>query len=655
MFSSPDKNCDTNCETVINVEKHEYCNSSGGLLQLIAPEEMLAYKIPNQKPRNNKQLTIATWNVRSLSQPGKLENVLSEMNRLYIDILGVSETFWDGEGEFETELPTSAEKFRVIYSGGNKKRKGVAFILRSNITVQSYEMITERIICIKITAKPVDLILIQCYAPTNDAVASEVENFYQQIDEVIKKTKQYCDCLIVMGDLNGKVGEAKEEDIVGPFGLGQRNENGQSIVECCRRHNLMVANTWFETKKSTRHTWTSPDGATKNQIDFILVDKRFRNGVKNSKVRTSADCGSDHNIVIAQLYVRLQKVICNKKVKNNCWNTEILKSEDSQMQFKEISEESMKQITVTDDVNTLWTDIKASIVTAAEEVCGKRKLEARQKWMTTEILEKMEERRLYKNDVTQEGQKRYKELKHEVQKLCRQAYSNYCEDKCYEIEHLEATHNPLLYRKIKEMTAKKHVNVQGIKDKDGNLLLEPQKVLERWAQYVEDLYNDQRGNIQRESLLQQTKISENEVISAIDKSKGKATGIDNIPAEFIKTLGETGIQLITRLINLIYNTGIIPEDFLQTIFITLPKTNRAQDCSDFRTISLISHTSKILLHIINSRITPIIEQHLSDNQMGFRKGRGTRDAIFKFRTIAERAIQVDKKTIYVFRGLPESI
>ena len=55
---------------------------------------------------------------------------------------------------------------------------------------------------------------------------------------------------------------------------------------------------------------------------------------------------------------------------------------------------------------------------------------------------------------------------------------------------------------ITKSDAKKHVNVEGIKDKDGNLLLEPQKVLERWAQYVEDLYNDQRGNIQREPLSQ---------------------------------------------------------------------------------------------------------------------------------------------------------
>ena len=76
------------------------------------------------------------------------------------------------------------------------------------------------------------------------------------------------------------------------------------------------------------------------------------------------------------------------------------------------------------------------------------------------------------------------------------------------------------------------------------------------------------------------------------------------------------------------------------------RAQKAQECSDFRTISLISHTSKILLHLIKNRITPIIERHLAESQMGFRKGKGTRDAIFQLRVMAERCIQV-KKNIYV--------
>lgn len=66
-------------------------------------------------------------------------------------------------------------------------------------------------------------------------------------------------CLMILGDFNAKVGEKREGDIVGSVGLGKRNENRQVLVEFCNRKNLCITNTWFEQKKSARHTWTAPN------------------------------------------------------------------------------------------------------------------------------------------------------------------------------------------------------------------------------------------------------------------------------------------------------------------------------------------------------------------------------------------------------------
>src|SRR2546425_12581233 len=96
------------------------------------------------------------------------------------------------------------------------------------------------------------------------------------------------------------------------------------------------------------------------------------------------------------------------------------------------------------------------------------------------------------------------------------------------------------------------------------------------------------------------------------------------------------IQIMTRLINKIYKSGYIPEDFSESMFVPIPKVSKAQECGDFRTIALISHASKILLHLIKRRITPVIERQVGDSQMGFRNGKGTRDAIFQLRMISER-------------------
>src|SRR5206468_4088727 len=81
----------------------------------------------------------------------------------------------------------------------------------------------------------------------------------------------------------------------------------------------------------------------------------------------------------------------------------------------------------------------------------------------------------------------------------------------------------------------------------------------------------------------------------------------------------------------------------ESIFVPIPKVSKAQECGDFRTIALISHASKILLHLIKRRITPIIERQLGDSQMDFRKGKGTRDAIFHLRMISERITQMNKE------------
>ena len=93
--------------------------------------------------------------------------------------------------------------------------------------------------------------------------------------------------------------------------------------------------------------------------------------------------------------------------------------------------------------------------------------------------------------------------------------------------------------------------------------------------------------------------------------KNKATGCDQIPIELIQCLGEDGKQVIVDLVQKIYNDEELPPDFVNNIFILLPKSSKAVRCEDHRTISLISHTAKIVLNLIKNRIAPIIEQQLS--------------------------------------------
>src|SRR5688572_6825753 len=105
-------------------------------------------------------------------------------------------------------------------------------------------------------------------------------------------------------------------------------------------------------------------------------------------------------------------------------------------------------------------------------------------------------------------------------------------------------------------------------------------------------------------------ISSEEIETVIKElPKGKACGSDNIAAELLQSMGERGMEVVSRLINKIYKSGQIPEDFRKSIFVPVPKINRAQECSDYRTIALISHASKVLLHLIDRKSTRLNSSH----------------------------------------------
>lgn len=96
--------------------------------------------------------------------------------------------------------------------------------------------------------------------------------------------------------MNAKVGDNNQnyERVMGKHGLGKRNDNGERLCEICDRNELMITGTLFPHKMIHKATWTSPDGLTRNQIDHILISRKFRNSVKNTRVYRSADIGSDH-------------------------------------------------------------------------------------------------------------------------------------------------------------------------------------------------------------------------------------------------------------------------------------------------------------------------------------------------------------------------
>lgn len=143
------------------------------------------------------------------------------------------------------------------------------------------------------------------------------------------------------------------------------------------------------------------------------------------------------------------------------------------------------------------------------------------------------------------------------------------------------------------------------------------------------LFTDQKNEYMLSNIESGAEITLTEIERAIQKAKNKkACGPDEIPAELLKILQTNGKQYLLQMFNNIYETGDIPEDWLKSTFITLPEKSNAKKCSDYRTISLMSHTLKIFLRIIHNRIYDKLERNISNTQFGFRNNLGTREALF---------------------------
>ncbi|WP_419652868.1 RNA-directed DNA polymerase, partial [Thiolapillus sp.] len=130
--------------------------------------------------------------------------------------------------------------------------------------------------------------------------------------------------------------------------------------------------------------------------------------------------------------------------------------------------------------------------------------------------------------------------------------------------------------------------------------------------------------------------------------KGKSAGVYNIPAELVQAGGEDVITVLTTICNKIWQTGEWPTPWTQSLVITLPKKVNLQQCQNYRTISLISHPSKVMLKIILNRLKPQAEKIIAEEQAGFRAGRSTTGQIFNLRILCEKYLQHQQDLYHVF-------
>ena len=387
-------------------------------------------------------------------------------------------------------------------------------------------------------------------------------------------------------------------------------------------------------------------------MDFIatksITSQSRKGGWRSSfalvKTRPDADCGSDHELLIAKIKGKLRKIKRSPPVKR-------YDLQNITDQYRVEVKNRFQTLALQDaEPEEMWDSIKSTLQQAAKEHVPKARRRRKSHWLTNDSLKIAEERRKAKERRDREETKR---LNGAFQRQARKDKAAFVRSECEQLENDNIVNNTKeVFATIRSLHGELRPRLGALKDHNGDILTQEKEVQDRWRQYTEKLYTrdpkmtDQCG---LEFLDSEPDILKSEVEWALQViAKGKTPGFDEVPIELIQECGDEGVNIMLDLCNKVWKTGVWPTDWKRSVFVPIPKKGDARECGNNRTIALISHASKVLLKIIQKRMEPYMEQQLSEMQAGFRKRRGTRDQIANIRWIMETAREYQKDLCMCF-------
>ncbi|XP_077256524.1 uncharacterized protein LOC143894254 [Temnothorax americanus] len=299
--------------------------------------------------------------------------------------------------------------------------------------------------------------------------------------------------------------------------------------------------------------------------EILVVPSDFN--AKDVKTYTGLECGSDHNALVAELSLKLRKP--PKKIRaTNRWDLQTNKEYRDRVSeiVAEISEECIQGSTA----NELWCKMKKCQKIKADEINN------------TYIHQ------------------RYNYITKEVNKALAKDKNEHIITICREVEaHRNQNESRDMFRKMRLLTKNFGTKQLPIEDDTGRVLTLKNEILNKWCQYCKCLMvdNENQSNEppKRITDLTEPSIMRSEVEAAIRRlSKGKSAGSDGVMREIIGATSERETDILHHICNKIWTTGDWPTEWTESIYIPLHKKRSKQKCSNYRTISLINHASKIM-------------------------------------------------------------
>ncbi|KAK3522906.1 hypothetical protein QTP86_007326 [Hemibagrus guttatus] len=582
------------------------------------------------------------------------------MERRKVDILCVQETRWKG-----SKARSIGAGFKLFYYGVDSKRNGVGVVLKEELVrnVLEVKRVSDRVMSLKLEIEGVMLNVVSGYAPQVGCELEEKERFWSELDEVMESIPTG-ERVVIGADFNGHVGEGNtgDEEVMGKFGVKERNLEGQMVVDFAKRMDMGVVNTYFQKREEHRVTYKS--GGRRTQVDYILCRRGNLKEISDCKVVVGESVARQHRMVVCRMTLMVCKTKRSKieiEKKTKWWK---LKKEECCEEFIQKLRQALGgQVVLPDDWETTAEVIRETGRKVLGVSSGRRKEDKETWWWNEEVQDSIQRKRLAKKkwdmDRTEENRQEYKELqrrvKREVSKAKQKAY-----DELYtRLDTREGEKDLYRLARQRDRDGKDVQQVRVIKDRDGRVLTSEESVQRRWKEYFDELMkeeNEREKRVEGVNSVEQKvdKIRKDEVRKALKRMKsGKAVGPDDIPVEVWKCLGEAAVEFLASLFNRILESEMMPEEWRRSVLVPIFKNKGdVQSCSNYRGIKLMSHTMKLWERVVEARLRKVVE--ICEQQYGFMPRKSTTDAIFALRILMEKYRDGQRELHCVFVDLEKA-
>ena len=601
---------------------------------------------------------VAVMNVRTIRLQNKQLELANNFNNMSTDILGIVDHKIVHAEEIETH---QIENTTLITSSAWRTTSGAALggvglmLTRSaESALAKVEKCTPRIIVAHFssgtaTRASTDTTIIVNYAPVEGS--PDADEHYKQLAAAITEVPRH-NILIVMGDFNGHIGSADARHTYHSV----TNQNGQRLLDLAEEANLVITNTIFQKKPGKLWSYISDMSDVKSQVDYILVNRKWRNSVKNVEAYNSfSSIGSDHRVINAKIKLSLR---VSKTPPKTRYDWSALRCKDLQQRYTvKIRNKYTELCTETISATERYDHLIQANKEAAKELLPVKKTN-KKKCLSTDprVVEARQNIQIafteYVTDSNTESQAKLQEEKVNLQSIYDKIIEEELESMIRRVENADdKSKHGERWRLINDISGRKTAK-NGILKGKGR-----EDRLKQWYEHFSNLLGSEptvTGDPDEDipTVLEITNIKtglfdHSELAAAKKRSAvGKLPGPDGIPMEVLNRCDLDDI-ILDYANNLIINEDK-PDQWSIIDLIPIPKQGDLSDTGNYRGIALSAVMAKLTNKMILNRIQPPIDKELRPNQNGFRPGRSTAAHVLALRRLIEGVRRNNLKAIITF-------